>query len=119
MTITQTELDTFTGSEEIYRHFLGICYTQGVKYLANKAQAYWLLDAIASHQTKQLLSQPALRDFQLWQLTVSSDKSAVLICQEDSDTEPVVKQEIEYTDFPLGFVKLYLIQKVLLLPSEY
>ena len=119
MVLTQTELDAFVGTENIYQHSLGICYTDGVKYLATKGEAFWLLDAIASHQTQQILSQPELQEFQIWELTVAEDKSAVLTCRADTNTEPVVRQEIEYTDFPLKSLKLYLEEKVLLLPSEY
>ena len=120
MALTQAELDAFTATENIYQHFLGkINYTDGVKHLATKGEAFWLIDAIASHQTRQLLSQQDLQEFQLWQLTVSEDSSAVLTCQSDSNTEPVVRQEIPYTDFPLNFIKLYLVEQVLMLTSEY
>ena len=134
MALTQTELDAFVGTENIYQHPFEIYYTDGVKYLATQGEAFWLLDAIAnasacasacaplriaSHQTQQILSQPELQKFQIWELTVAEDKSAVLICRADTNTEPVVRQEIEYTDFPLKSIKLYLEQKVLLLPSEY
>ncbi len=119
MVLTQAELDSFTGSENLYSHWLGIKYTEGVKYLATKGEAFWLLDAIASHQTKQLLAKASFQDFQLWELTVSEDKEAVMTCREDTTAGPAVRQEIPYTDFPLAAIKLYLVQKVLLLPSEY
>jgi hypothetical protein len=111
------ELKQFTGSEVIYKHWLSIQYTEGVKYLADAAQAYWLIDAIASHQTKKFLSDPKLQDFQIWHLVVQ-DKSGILYALWDTDKE-VLRQEIEYTDFPMPDVKLYLVQKVLMLPSEY
>jgi hypothetical protein len=113
-------------------------YTTGVKYLAEKAQAYWLIDAIASHQTKRLLSNENLRYFQLWLLTVTntenqlpqkygfikpiSNHKAVLTCWEDTPVEgvkPVIRQDIEFTDFPLTEMKLYVENSVLLLPSEH
>lgn len=119
MALTQTELDAFVGTENIYQYPFGIYYTDGVKYLATQGEAFWLLDAIASHQTQQLLSQSDLQEFQIWELTVAEDKSAVLTCRADTNTEPIVRQEIEYTDLPLKFIKLYLEEKVLLLPSEY
>lgn len=120
MALTQAELDAFTGTDNIYQHSLGnIYYTDGVKYLATQGQAFWLLDAIASYQTSKLLDQQDLAEFQLWQLTVAPDKSAVLTCQSDSNNEPVVTQNIPYTDFPLTTIKLYLADQILLLPSEY
>lgn len=75
------------------------------------------MDAIASHQTKQFLSNPNLREFQIWHLQVK-DNSGVLICEWDTNQE-VLRQEILYTDFPLPDIKLYLVEKVLMLPSEY
>jgi hypothetical protein len=110
-------LDQFVGSENQYKHWLGIRYTDGVKHLATTAKAYWLIDAIASHQNKLLLSNPRLREFQMWRLVVDNS-SATLICFEDIDVE-VRRQEIPYTDFPLPEVTLYLVGKVLMLMSEY
>jgi hypothetical protein len=110
------EFKHFTGSELIYKHWLGIQYTEGVKYLADAAEAYWLIDAIASYQTKKFLSNSKLQDLQIWRLLVEN-QSGTLICEWDTDQE-VLRQEIEYTDFPLATTKLYLVQKVLMLPSE-
>ncbi len=39
-------------------------YTVGVNYLADRG-TYSLLDATASHQTRQLLKEPMLREIQL------------------------------------------------------
>jgi hypothetical protein len=118
--ITQSDLDQFSGTTEWYKHWLNqFTYTDGVKYLADEAKAHWLIDAIASHQTKQLLSDEMLKEFQIWRLIVNTeDKTAKLICERDTD-DIAVTQDIPYTDFPLAEVKLYLVAKVLMLPSEY
>ena len=43
-----------------------------------------------------------------------------VIAPIDSNTnQEVLRQEIEYTDFPLSHIKLYLVEKVLMLPNEY
>ena len=55
---------------------------------------------------------------QFWKLTVNPDRSAVLICERDSD-DVAVTQEIPFTDFPLELVTIYCQDGVLLLPSEY
>lgn len=39
--------------------------------------------------------------------------------REDCDTPIIVKQKFDYTDFPLNNLKLFYINKVLLLTSEY
>lgn len=111
------ELNQFYGSATLYKHWLGLNYTEGMQYLAEEASCYWLLDAIASHQTQKLLSNPKLREFQIWHLQVK-ENSGVLICEWDTNQE-VLRQEIEYTDFPLSHIKLYLVEKVLMLPNEY
>ena len=112
-----SELNQFYGSATLYKHWLGLKYTEGIQYLAEEANCYWLLDAIASHQTKQFLSNPKLQEFQIWHLQVQ-ENSGVLICEWDTNQE-VLRQEIEYTDFPLSHIKLYLVEKVLMLPNEY
>jgi hypothetical protein len=122
-------LKQFCGTEQYYKHFLGIRYTDGVKYLADNAQCFWLIDAIASHQPKVNKIQ-RLREFQLWFLHVGNahefikptgHNAAVLTCWEDTptaETKPVVIQQIPFTDFPLPEIKLYLQEKILLLPDE-
>ena len=106
----QAELRQFTGTENYYKHWLGNVYTDGVKYLAEKCQAYWLLDAIFSYHRKE--------QFQVWTLKVKDNK-AVLEMREDTGEPIKVRQEIKYTDFPLEEIKLFLIDGVLLLTNEY
>lgn len=115
-------LATCSGGDELYPHWLKcIRYTQGVQGLAELAGAYWLIDAIASHQAAPALRQnQRMREFQLWTLTVNADKSAMLTCREDTNDPPAVMQRIEYTDFPLPEgIKLYVESGILLLPSEH
>jgi len=110
-----SELHQFTGTENWYQHWLGFTYTDGVKYLAQQAGAYWLIDAIGSYQ-KASIKEITI---QFWRLTVNEDKSAVLQMREDSDRPSRVSQKIAYTDFPLKEIELYFSNNVLLLPSEY
>jgi hypothetical protein len=111
-----TELASFTGTECYYKHWLRLNFTDGIKYLAEKAGAYWLIDAIASWQPELNESD---REFQLWELTVNSDNGALLECRRDSGQPAIVTQKIDYTDFPLPSIKLFVQNGVLLLPSEY
>jgi hypothetical protein len=121
----ESDLRQFTGTENYYRHWIGnIVFTDGVRYLAEKAGAMWLIDAIASYQNnRKVCSNLMLQEFQLWILKVNNGK-AVLTCQVDTGTKPVVTQRIEYTDFPLAEIKLYVEPMgngrfCLLLPSEH
>lgn len=112
-----------TGTEQYWKlpGFLGssMKYTDGVQYLAQNADCYWLLTAIASYQPELKSKHKRVYPFQLWELKVKEDHSAVLTCAEDSDIPPVITQAIEFTDFPLPEFKLWLVNGVLLLPSEY
>lgn len=107
----------FTGTTRYYHYPIGkFNYTDGIKYLADEAKSYWLLDVIGSYQlTTKIKDVP----FQLWELIVNENNSAVITMKEDTDEPELVIQEIPCTDFPLQSIKLYLIDKVLLLPSEY
>lgn len=116
----ESMLQQFTGTENYHRHALsGMVYTDGVKYLAEAVGAFWLIDAIASHQGRADLRAERL---QLWRLEVA-DGRARLTCSRDIENgRPVdvyVTQDIEFTDFPLPAVTLYVTDGVLLLPSEY
>jgi hypothetical protein len=111
-----SELALFTGTMHHYRNFLGLLYTDGIQYLAERAGAYWLIDAIASWQPKV---RPLAKEFQLWELVVNEDRSADLTARWDTGEPVLAQQKIECTDFPLKSITLYVQNGVLLLPSEY
>ena len=105
--LTQDDLDGFYCTNDYHKHWLGLYYTDGVKFLAEKAGAYWLLDAIASHQKNpKILKSPELQRLQFWKLKVEDGKG-VLTCVVDSGYKPVVTQNIEFTDFPLKEVDIW------------
>ena len=113
----ENALAGFTGSELFYQHSIGnFVYTDGVKYLAENAKCYWLLDVIGSYQH---LNKVKHVPFQLWELAVNEDQTALVTMKADSDTPVIVKQKLPYTDFPLAHIKLYLTDGVVMLPSEY
>ena len=116
--LTASELSQFTGSENWYQHGLNsnISFTDGAKYVADKAGAYWLLDEIALAQRFE--KSVAAEEFQLWKLTVKPDHTAILAC-EDGNGEAVLSKDIPFTDFPLDEIKFYVINNTILLPSEY
>ena len=111
-----SDLNQFTGTEHIYRHPLvrSIVYTDGVKYIAENAGAYWLIDLIASWQ---LEPKVAKQDFQVWKLKVSGN-TAKAVC-ENGNGKVIASQDIEYTDFPFDGLSLYFTDHTILLPSEY
>jgi len=113
MTKDQIEINLrqYCGTEQYWTNdVLCFSYTDGVKEMWEMCEAYWLLTTISSYRRKE--------QFQIWELK-KTGTSAVLTMKEDSDEPVLVRQKIEYTDFPLDEIKLYLIDGVLLLTSEY
>ena len=126
-TLTESDLLQFTGTEHWYRHALvrNVSFTDGAKYLADHAGAYWLLDIIAIAQA--YTATVATKDFQAWRLTVNANASATVVCTDGNDKERY-RQAIPFTDFPLPDITLYCcrdgalgrsIDWVILLPREY
>ena len=116
--LTHAELWQFTGSERWHRHGLvrHILFTDGAKYLADRAGVYWLLDEIAFAQRAR--PRVAAEAFQMWKLRVRPDKTALLTC-DDGNGDVVWRKTLEYTDFPLEKITLYYTDRTILLPSEY
>ena len=110
-------LNQFTGGGDQYKYNFRLLITEGVHFLCENAQCYWLIDAIGSYQA-QLRKSQRLQEFQVWELVVDN-KTALLTCREDSDCDPVVTQRIPYTDFPLPKIVLWVEGCVVLLPSEH
>ena len=116
MTLTRNDLNQFTGTDQFYRHGLcrNVTYSEGVKYLAETAGAYWLIDKVA---TNQLVPKIKAEEFQSWKLRVK-DGSAVLTC-DDGNENIIHSEEITFTDFPLDEIDLWFANNVIYLPSEH
>jgi ribosomal protein S27AE len=116
--ITEAALLQFTGTESYTRHWTKrLVMTEGVMFLVDHGAA-WLLDAVASYQP-----QLGKVGFQLWKLEVFGT-AAILTCREDSGNPVLIEQRIEWTDFPLPEITLYVIDSgdvgwVAMLPTEY
>ena len=109
-------LNGFYGTEGYHQLTLPpLKATDGVKYLCDSAECYWLMDIIHSYQAEKKVARASM---QVWILTVKEDKSAVVI-MTDGDEKELIRQEIEYTTFPLDTIKLYCMNDVILLPGEY
>ena len=112
-----TELSQFVGTTQYYKFsaLTKMVLTDGTKYLAEEAGCYWLFDIVASYQCEKKVKG---EEFQVWNLKVNKDNSAVVTCEDGNDNE-IVKQLIPYTDFPLKEMKLFFQNNVCFLPSEY
>ena len=113
-----SDLTQFTGTEQWYRHGINraVVFTDGAKYVADIAGAYWLLDEIALIQPHN--KRIAGEAFQVWTLIVNDDQSATLTCDDGNGTT-IYTQQIPFTDFALEEITLYFTDNVILLPSEY
>ena len=113
-------LSRFSGSETFTRWIpiSDTTLTEGVRYLAEKAKCFWLMDMIESHR-------PALKSegFGVAKLIVDLDKHTAIFTLDDGNDRIVATQKIPYTDFPLGSIKLYIADNgpawTIMLPSEY
>lgn len=104
------------GSDRFYRHSLtSVVYSEGVKYVAERAGAYWLIDKVA---TLQMKAEVRAEEFQVWKLRVTDQGKAVLVCEDGNDI-PVHSEEISFTDFPAPGVRLYFGHGAIILPEEY
>lgn len=120
--LTQADLQQFMGGTvHWYRHNLArtVTYTDGVKYMAERAGAYWLIDEIALAQ----IGEPRVRaeDFQSWKLKVTG--SAAMLTCDDGNGNIVFSKPIDFTDFPLDEINIWVESgeggRVILLPCEH
>ena len=112
----ENNLRQFIGTEKLYRLTTRHLLTDGTMYLAEHAQCYWLMTAVASHLTSRIDDH-----FAVAKLSVTGT-SAVLTL-DDGNGRVLDQQHIEYTDFPMTSFQLYACWGgefwVLMLCSEY
>ena len=112
-----SQLNYFTGTEKYYRISRRHLLTDGTKYLAEKAECFWMMDAIASH-----LSEIGTEDwFVQVRMTVNGKRATMIY--EDGNGNEHARQEIPFTDFPLSSITLFACWDqenwVIMMPSEY
>jgi hypothetical protein len=97
--LTEVDLRKFTGTVQWHRHGIvrDVLYTDGAKYVADQASAYWLLDEIALAQRGN--NRVAAEAFQHWKMRVEPDHTATLTWG-DGNGQAVYSKAIPYTDFP-------------------
>jgi hypothetical protein len=69
-----------------------VLFTDGAKFVADEAGAYWLLDTIAICQRYE--KSVSAEEFQVWKLKVNADRTACLVCDDGNDNI-VYTQHIE------------------------
>lgn len=112
------ELSQFIGTEKYYKiSLIPALVTDGVKYLADTYECYWLTNTILIYLHPIYKKQGDLY------ITLSVNKNHVVtITAKTLDTnEIVLTKKIKDTCklIPTGEVTLYLMQNILLLSTEY
>jgi hypothetical protein len=112
-----SQLSNFTGTERYYRISCRHLLNDGTKYLAEEAECFWMMDAIASH-----LSEIGTDDWFVQVRMTVNDSRATMI-YEDGNGKEHARQEIPFPDFPMPAVALYACWDgehwVIMLPGEY
>lgn len=117
------ELRHFYGTEHYYRANPGLLVTDGVKFLADNAGCYWLLDMVWSYLPVLRKSRDTFFVVVLTKEGVR-DPGAIFSIQDDiPPNQTYAQQAVDYTDFPLDEIVMYLSateeEFVLMLRSEY
>lgn len=110
-------LTNFYGTENYYSHPLAsrmLC-TDGVRFFAENAGggAHWWLDIVATEVFPLLQVEP----FIVTSL-VAQDNKAYLFATDGNDNV-IWERKIDFTDCPDGEWKFFLVDNVLMIPSEY
>lgn len=117
MNFLNNELAGFTGTESYYKYssiFPDYYITDGVKYAADSYGLYWFLDIICSYQGEEKFK---CEPFQVWTLKRTGNNSFVVIA-DDGNKNKHQSQRIQFSDFTKDHFKVYLIDNIILLPSE-
>lgn len=111
------QLGFFTGTTAYYVLAPQVVLTDGAKYLAEHAKAYWLMDAIASYLPELIYKE----HFVSASLAVKNQSAMLLLT--DGNYKELALQRIPFTDFQLREITLFACWAgdywVLMLPSEY
>lgn len=95
-------------------------FSEGVKYIADEAGAYWLIDLILIASKFEKL-QAKCEGLEFWTLT-TKDGKGVITCTDGGMNGGAAKtvffETIPFTDFPLDEITLYLDGGILCLPGE-
>lgn len=122
-TITPIELAQFTGSETLTRWSMltRSVLTEGCVFVAERAGAYWLFDAIDSHLTTRGVTDET--EFVVARLRVDLAARTAELTLDDGNGLIWMTQTIPFTDFQLPELETYAVFNgqawTHMLPSEY
>ena len=111
-------LGQFTGTTQYYKILPTFVVTDGVKYLMDHAECYWLAQLYGLHLVDIDFNTEA---FTVLKLRRVGEGAQIVI--EDGNGHTLSYQGLEYTDFPFDDITLFASWSgefwVAMLPSEY
>lgn len=114
-----SELEQYYGTEHYYKAhpFSQMVITDGVKAFAEKCSCFWAIDEVAL-ANRALMSKDS---FVVIKFNVSKTGMNTMTAQQDTDQPIIWQKKIKDVCkcIPQGEYKFYLIDNVMLLPSEY
>lgn len=115
-------LQHFYGSETIFQiPLLRTQYTNGLKYLAEAAECFWLITD-TSVIAKSLTQRSKFITIDFKKLSEEEQRNTSYeaeIIYSDGNNLVLEKQVYRITDFPLDELRLFFVNGTLMLPSEY
>ena len=115
-------LQHFHGSETIFQIPLTRTrYTNGIKYLANAAECFWLI-TYASIIAKSLMDKSYFITIDFKRLSPEEQDAIgheAVIIYSDGNDNVLEKHKCNFTDFPLDELRLFFVDNTLMLPNEY
>lgn len=116
----QLGLSQFTTIDGWYHHCLQqFVFTDGVKWLCDRTQCSGVLTAIAYYQFRIKLQYSSLEPFQIWHVKCLEDGVGVLTCKAPETSKVFIRKELDSLDHSLDDLTLWLVNGMLLLPTEY
>lgn len=101
---TPIDLSGFTGTENYYRYTQRMVLTDGTRYLADAAGCFWLMDVVASY----IPTIPSDEGFAVVSFIRQGEGGYVGITDDIPARRWYAAQAIEWTDFPLDEITMYL-----------
>ena len=115
-------LQHFHGSEMFYQiPLIRTRFTNGLKYLANVANCFWLITDV-SVIAKSLLNRSHFITIDFKRLSEEKQDYSgyeAEIIYSDGNGNVFETHRYIFTDFPLDELRLYFVDNTLMLPSEY
>lgn len=118
----QENLQQFCGTEQFFQlPLIQTRFTDGVHYLANKAQCFWLITD-ASVIAKSLMDKSYFITIDFKRLSkeerIQKGCEAIISYGDGNDTV-LETHRYNVTDFPMDELRLFFVDNTLMLPSEY